>query len=288
MTGRIVDNLLFGFKNERFFENLKYLDTSYGKIRIFDSGGNNPVIINAPDGPNTIEHQIPLLRELSKNYRVICFEYPGVGFSYPNSKYDYSFSSGANLIFEIMEILKIAKGSLVFSCFNGYYALNAAMISSDKFNHVFIIQTPSINSIVEWTKKSIPTLLKIPIVGQLTNKVIVKKLSNVWYDVSLPRNSDLKKEFKRKSYDSLCQGGCFCLSSLVQGLTKDKTFKLNIKNSKVTMIWGAKDFSHRNTSKESIKDHVKNCEVIEFSGCGHFPELENSTKFVKLVNERLN
>ena len=187
-----------------------------------------------------------------------------------------------------MEILKIENTSLLFSCSNGYYALKAAMISSDKFKHVFISQTPSIHSIVEWTKNSIPSILKIPIIGQLTNNILIEKFSNVWYDVALPRESGFKNDFKSKAHQSIKQGACFCLSSLVQGLSKEKTSTLNIENTNVTLVWGGKDYSHRKTSKESIKDHVNNCEIIEFKECGHFPELENSEKFVKLVNERLS
>jgi len=288
MTGRIVDNLIFSLKRPSPFDNLKYINTDFGTIRLFDTGEKKPIIINVPDAPNTIEHQMHLLQALSKNFRVVCFEYPGVGFSYPNPKFDYSFKHGTNLIFQIMEILKIDKASLLFSCSNGYYALNAAMISNQKINHIFISQTPSINAIVKWKKNSIPNILKVPIVGQLTNKLLVNKLTNVWYDIALPRNSDYKAEFKTKAHNAIKKGACFCLSSLVQGLSKETDNNLFINNTKVTLIWGANDFSHRHTSKDSIKEHVNNCEIIEFKNCGHFPELENSKKFVSLVHERLN
>ncbi len=288
MTGRFVDNFLYSFKNQKHFENLDYLDTDFGKIRIFDSGGPKPVIINVPDVPNTIEHHFHLLGELSKNYRVLCFEYPGAGFSYPNAKFDYSFQHGSSLIFQIMEMLTIDKASLVFSCSNGYYAINAAMTSSQKIEHIFISQTPSIKAIINWTEKSVPSILKVPIIGQLSNSVLLKKISNTWYDVALPRDAACKKEFKEKAHLSFEQGSCFCLSSLVQGLSKEKNKKLNLDNVAVTLVWGMRDYTHRNTSKDSIREHVKACEIIEFKSCGHFPELENVTKFVKLVNERLN
>ena len=288
MTGRYVDNMLYALRKHKHFDSLDYLDTDFGKIRIFDSGGSKPVIINVPDAPNTIEHQTHLLQELSKKYRVVCFEYPGTGFSYPNSKFDYSFDSGSDLIFQVMDILKIEKSSLIFSCSNGYYALNAAMASNQRFDHIFISQTPSIDSIINWTELSVPGILKIPVIGQISNKVLIKKLSSVWYDVALPRESEYKNEFKTKAHHSLAQGGCFCLSSLVQGLSKEKNKILELDKAKVTLIWGMKDFSHRNTLNTSILEHVKDCEIVEFSECGHFPELENTARFVKLVNERLN
>jgi len=84
MTGRFVDNLIYTFKTEKHFENFKYLETDFGKIRMFDSGEKKPVIINVPDAPNTIEHQLYLLKQLSKNFRVVCFEYPGAHGDFEN------------------------------------------------------------------------------------------------------------------------------------------------------------------------------------------------------------
>jgi pimeloyl-ACP methyl ester carboxylesterase len=287
MTGRIIDNLIYSVKKPEIFKHTSYLDTDFGKIRFFDSGSNKPVIITVPDAPNTIEHHEKLFKELSKNYRVVCFEYPGAGFSYPNANFDYSFKQGSDLIFQVMDILKIERASLLFSCSNGFYALSAAMRSSQQFDHIFISQTASIDSIIEWADKSIPSMLKIPIIGQVSNRLFIKKLSSVWYDVALPRDSVLKNDFKVKAHSMLHQGGCFCLSSLVQGLTKDKDSVLKLNNVNVTLVWGKRDFSHRNTDIVSIKNHVSNCEIIEFENCGHFPELENTKRFVKLVNERL-
>lgn len=161
------------------------------------------------------------------------------------------------------------------------------MNSDNMFKHIFISQTPSIEAIVKWTSKSIPFILRVPFLGQLSNQLLLHKLTNIWYDVALPRDSNKKSEFKNKAFTSLNQGGCFCLSSLTQGLSKDKNTKLNLDNTNISLIWGGKDFSHRNTAKESIRDHVSNCEIIEFDDCGHFPELERTERYVKLVNERL-
>lgn len=287
MTATIIDRLRFNWKSPpEFGEDFNYLDTDFGKIRVFDTKGNRPVIINVPDGPNVIEHQMPLIKELSKDFRIICFEYPGLGFSFPNSKYDYSFESGSNLLLQIMDILKLEKVSLLFSCSNGYYAIQAAVKNPARFNHIFLSQTPSIDGILQWTKKSIPTVLKLPIIGQLTNAVYTKKLANIWYKYSLPKNYPNRDDFSQISETSIGKGGCFCLSSLVQGLNKDRNTILNLSGVPTTLVWGSLDFTHRQTNKESLRSHIKNCEIIEFKECGHFPELEKTKDYVKLIKER--
>ncbi len=289
MTGRFIDHIVYKLKRpdpKNMGQNTFFLETNYGKIRILDTKENKPIIINVPDGPNVIAHQINLVKQLSKNFRVICFEYPGLGMSYPNKYYDYSIESGSSLLLEIMNILKLEKVSILFTCSNGYYALNLAEKSPERINHIFLTQTPSIPSIVAWTKKSIPSILEIPIIGQTVNKLIPKKIATTWYKYALPKDNE-DSSFTENALTAIHHGGCFCLSSLVQGLKKDANKELTVADVPVTLVWGAKDFTHRNTDKYSIREHIKACEVIEFSNCGHFPELEDTKKMVKLINERV-
>jgi pimeloyl-ACP methyl ester carboxylesterase len=289
MTGQFIDSLRYSWKSPpEFGEGFFYLDTDFGNIRVFDTKGNLPIIVNVPDGPNVIEHQFPLINDLAKEFRVICFEYPGLGFSFPNNQYDYSFADGSNLLLQLMDSLNLGKVSLLFSCSNGYYAIQAAIENHERFNHIFLSQTPSIDSIIKWTKTSIPNMLKIPVIGQLANAVYARKLADIWYKYSLPKNHESRSEFAETAKASIAKGGCFCLSSLVQGLNKDRGSGLNLRGVPTTLVWGSKDFTHRKTDKESLKKHIENCEVIEFENCGHFPELENRKGYVKLIKERLN
>jgi pimeloyl-ACP methyl ester carboxylesterase len=288
MTGQLIDTLRYArVSPPPFADGFFYLDTDFGKVRVFDTKGHLPVIINVPDGPNVIEHQFPLIHDLSKQYRVICFEYPGLGFSFPNNTYNYSFTHGATLLLQVMDSLKLEKVSLLFSCSNGYYAIQAGIEHAERFNHIFLSQTPSIDSILKWTEKSIPGMLKIPFIGQLANAIYAEKLVDIWYSYSLPKNHISKQEYTQTAHASIAKGGCFCLSSLVQGLKKNKNSELNLIGVPTTLVWGSLDFTHRKTDKHSIKEHIKNCEIIEFEQCGHFPELENRKEYVRLIQERI-
>ena len=85
MTGSFIDNIRFSLRNASSgtMSGTKIIETDFGKIRILDTQGSKPVIVNVPDGPNVIEHHYELIKLLSRNFRVICFEFPGIGFSYP-------------------------------------------------------------------------------------------------------------------------------------------------------------------------------------------------------------
>lgn len=293
MAGHIIDftrlairKAIYGFP-ENWLPDIYLLQTDYGTIRIRDTKGNKPVIISAPDGPNVIEHHEELINQLANDFRIICIELPGLGFSYPSYSYDFSASMTKKVIINILDILKIDRASLSFSCSNGYHAIAVAQAAPDRINHLFLSQTPSIHQMKEWVNKTIPKTLAIPAIGQIINSFMEKRFANRWYKYALPKGSDTSA-YQKKALNAIKTGGCFCLSGLVQGLTMENLSSLKSLTTPSTLIWGNKDFTHRQTDFNSIKEHIPNCRVIEFNNCGHFPELENSKDFVKLVREVLN
>ncbi len=140
---------------------------------------------------------------------------------------------------------------------------------------------------VKWTNGNIPSILRYPIIGQIVNSVLEKKLTKIWYKYALPKETD-KSTYVNTAILSLKNGGCFCLSGLVQGLEKESMSKLNVMGVPSTIIWGTKDYTHRKTDNKSILEHLPNCEIIEFENCGHFPELEDTNRYVDLLKEKLN
>lgn len=282
-TLRVINRDVYSSLNP----NIKLIETDFGRVRVLDTQGNKPIIINVPDGPNVIEHHEYLIKNLSKMYRVICFEFPGFGLSAPNSKYDYSIYKSARIILNLMDILGLERAALSLSCSNGFYAIKAVEIAPERFTHLFLSQTPSMHEMENWVSNTIPKVLTIPVLGQITNSFLEKRFASSWYKYALPKGHDIS-EYQQRALNSLQNGGCFCLSALVQGLKKDFRFNLKALEVPATLIWGKKDFTHQKTDHKSILEHLPACEIIEFGNCGHFPELEDSYHYVKLLNERLN
>jgi pimeloyl-ACP methyl ester carboxylesterase len=112
-----------------------------------------------------------------------------------------------------------------------------------------------------------------------------KKLASVWYGMALPRNSTYKESFIDHALSALHTGGCFCLASIVQGMRNVRDDALGGVEVPITMVWGNKDWSHRNTNFESLRDHAPHCEIKKFDGCGHFPYLEQPGAFAALLAE---
>ena len=113
-----------------------------------------------------------------------------------------------------------------------------------------------------------------------------EKFAHIWYQYALPKDAD-KSEFRKIAIDSIRNGGCFCLSGLVQGLGRESAADLQASQPPATIVWGPRDFSHRMTDDDSVRAHLPQAEIRVFDECGHFPELERTADYVALVRETL-
>lgn len=243
-------------------------------VRIRDTKTNKPVLICVPDGPNVIEHYEPLFQALGQDYRMICFELPGFGFSYPSYRYGFSFSSTAAVILQVMDSLKISRASLSFSCANGFCAIAAAK-APERFDHLFLAQTPALHAMKDWVYHIIPKPLTVPYVGQLGMAFLEKKFAHSWYRHALPEGTD-KAEYQTTAVHAIKEGACFCLSGIVQGLASEYHKPLLSLQVPATLVWGNKDKTHKRTDFKSILEHLPTCTLVSFDGCGHFPDLEKA------------
>ena len=105
------------------------VDTPVGCVRVFESGSTKPCVVFVPDGPNVIEHYDVLIGLVSKRLRVVCFDMPGFGYSFPQSSYGHSMDQGARAVLGVLDNLGIKRATLAFSRANCFYAGEAFVTS---------------------------------------------------------------------------------------------------------------------------------------------------------------
>ena len=260
--------------------------TPVGVLRVYDSGPGKPCVVFVPDGPNVVEHYDVLVGLLSHRLRVVCFDMPGFGYSFPQSSYRHSLDQGAKAVLGVLNSLEIKRATLAFSCANGFYALRTAQLAPERITNLVLSQTPSLAAMHKWTSRVIPWPLRIPVLGQIIAWLFRRKAAHGWYGMALPRTT-APEPFQRKALDALSGGACFCLAGVVQGLAREKTESLNGVDIPCTMIWGTRDHSHKYTDPLSLIELVPEAEIVRFEDCGHFPDIEQPERFASLLIEKV-
>ena len=263
------------------------VDTPVGPVRVHDSGSDGPCVVFVPDGPNVIEHYRHLLGLLSLRLRVVCFDMPGFGFSFPRSAYGHSLDQGANAVVGVLDALGIEKATLAFSCANGFYALRAARVAPERISRLVLSQTPSLTAMRAWTDRIVPWPLRVPVVGQIAAWSQRRKAAHGWYRISLPGMTDARP-FQETALNALSGGACFSLAGVEQGLAREDVAAVNGVTTPCTLIWGPQDRSHKYTSATSLQECVPHAEFLPFQDCGHFPDLEQPERFAEVLFERIS
>lgn len=254
-------------------EGTRVIDTRAGRIRVRDTGGAKPVVLITPDGPNLIEHHAEVIDLLAPHARVVCFDMPGFGYSRPGAGYGHTLEQGRDAVLAVMDALDIRQATLAFSCANGFYALAAARAAPQRVRQLLLAQTPGFSAMPAWTARNVPKAIQIPVVGQLLNRVLRRKLAHTWYGIAMP-DKPQRAQFRATADYALGHGACFCLAGVVQGLSRADAAPLSGVTQRVTLLWGGSDRSHRHTRVESMLELAPNADIRHFPDCGHFPDLE--------------
>lgn len=293
MNGALVDTLMTSFRRTAAQKrgvhesNMCYVQTKAAALRVLDTGGDKPALVLTPDGPCVIEHFDALIRAFSDRFRVVCFDLPGTGFSFPARGYRFGIVETADAIVELLDALSIPKAALAFTCANGFFAMNLAKRYPQRVSHLVLAQTPSFAGMRKWTDRNIPGLLRVPYLGQAVATVKVEYLATRWFNRALPRGSEHKSGFVAHAQKALHAGGCFCLASLVQGLLRIQDDDTCGVQCPTLAIHGDSDFSHAQTDFRSITQPIPHAQVVRFEGCGHFPDLEQASDYVSHVQQFL-
>jgi pimeloyl-ACP methyl ester carboxylesterase len=261
-----------------------FIPTEFGTIRVYDSGGQRPCVV--PDGPCVIEsyaHVIPLLLP---HFRVICFDLPGFGHSYPSLTYTHSLEQGAKAVLAVLDALRVERTTLAFSCANGFYALKVAELASDRIGHLVLSQTPSPEAMHRWAERMILPVLHVPVLGQGIFWAVRQKAAQSWLRYA-PAKSSHTADFAQPALYALSHGGCFCMVGAYQGLRPISNTTFSSLNIPSTIIWGTRDRSHRQTKPDSLLEILPHARVVRFEEAGHLPDLEQPNRFAALLQERI-
>lgn len=259
------------------------IELKTARLRYLDTGGNGQPVVMAPDPPNTIEHHLRMVDELRKTHRVIVFDLPGFGFSYPRTGSAFDLAVQRDTLVQLLDSLHLKDSILVFSCLASFAALGAARQRPDRVAGLVLAQAPSFPDALDWARRMDNRhILGTPVLGQLMMATQGRKIADGWYRVALPKGSDTSDYF-RPAETMLRHGGCYCLASAFQRFRHAEPGQYVGAEQPVTAFWGLADRTHRPSNPEGLREHVPHAGIVTLKDCGHFPDLEYSHEVIRAI-----
>ena len=267
---------------------IQRLDLEHATVRLRIAGdGPQPVVI-VPDPPNTLEHYDELIDLLVARggVRVICFEVPGFGLSFPRSlTFSFSAEEYTDVVVELLDRLALRDVTLVMSCIGGYVGLMAARLRPELIARLVLSQTPTVEHMIRWAKRFDRLgLLGLPMIGQAIMWLVKDPATRFWYSAALPVGADVAR-YQAPALAAQRLGGPYALASGIQAMRRLDLRELHGVTQPITLVWGHADRTHARTDPQSLLAVVPHARFVSFQRAGHFPDLEEPGRFVELVVE---
>jgi pimeloyl-ACP methyl ester carboxylesterase len=250
--------------------------------------GRGPTLVMLPDPPNTIEHHQQLIAELEHGFRVVCFEFPGFGFSYPKPGMQYTLAGLTQVFHELFTVLDITNASMAISCLGAYVGINYAIQYPAEIRSLILIQVADLQQAIRWSYKAdVFGLIRMPFLGQLLTQSAQMQIARQWYQsaLGLPSTDITCRNYTGISLESIDSGTCFCLASAYQMLQNRTEIDWDMLKQPVLIVWGAKDKTHSETEPRAITSLISDNTFVQFDNSAHFPNLEEVERFSKLARE---
>jgi pimeloyl-ACP methyl ester carboxylesterase len=248
-------------------------------IRVRVAGRGPRTIAIVPDPPNVIEHYDRLIALVAEDFRVVCLEAPGFGFSVPGRDFDFGLDTQVQSIAAVLFRLGFAPYALAFPCFAGLVAARVAADHPELVSHVAFVQTPSWPEELAWVRRvDARGLLQTPVLGQLLTSFGKRRVARAWYRAALPPGADAAP-FLRPALDAFDRGAVYCLASAFQAAVRTPDPRLRPVRQPALVVWGGADRTHRRTDERSILAYAPHADWARFDAAGHFPDLEQPERF---------
>ncbi len=260
----------------------RLVPTAAGVARVRDSGEDRPVVVIACDPPNVVEHYDAVFELLAPQYRVICWDMPGFGFSRPARGFGFTPHEYERVCEQLLDELQVTAAAVAFPCVWGYVAVQLAARRPDLVRGLVLAQAPHWSEEVAWARRLDAThLIGSPYLGQLLMATAPARVARRWYQVALPARTPVTTTdaFVDPAEGALRSGGLFCLASLTQawfgGPSPSPVDDLPSATQPAVLKWGGAARSHRRSHPESAPPYLPNGTVLAYPDAGHFPELED-------------
>jgi pimeloyl-ACP methyl ester carboxylesterase len=271
----------------RWPSDTRLLPLARANVRVRDVGAGPRTVLLSPDPPVVLEHYERLIELLSPHMRVVCFEFPGCGFSYPRLGFNFTLADHVAIVREVIDRLDIGRATLAFTCVNALHALAFAHAHPSRVERMVLAQVASTNEMRAFAERIAfriagINVLTTPVLGQLLLASNRDRVARSWFQAAAA-DAESAERLYAVSRPVLADGGEFCLASISQSGILEDAEGLTVPGCSAHVTWGDADRTHRKTCKTSIQAHLPQVTIRHCADCGHFPDIEAPVAYSRLI-----
>ena len=250
-------------------------------------GEQKKTIVFLADAPATIEFYDEAAPIFAKEYRVIVFEAPAMGFSAAFPSFGFGFKETNDDFARFLEAVAGMGAILAFSCGAGLGAVDIACRRPELVSALTLFQTTDWETFARWKDKRDPKrILAKPFIGQLAMRRIAVSRAPKWFDLAVGRR-ECVSGFCACAGAALDAGAGWALASAFQRYLKNGASPLGAPTQPTLIVWGDRDGSHDASGPVGAAKLAPGAVVRRLPGVGHFPELEAPSVTFGIVDEFL-
>ena len=259
------------------------------RISYVHAGSGPPVILIHGLGGSTMVWQRNI-EFLAQHYSVYAIDMPGHGYS-SNPSLGYGLEAASKYLAAFMDAVGISKAAIVGSSAGGLVAMHFALNHPERVSKLVIVDAAGLG-------KELATFLKLlstPLLGELIARPSVGSmralLRALIYDQSkVPLGlAEEMAEVRRLPGRKLALLKYLRFGANLFGQKQD-VMQISVlpKVSVPTLvIWGRNDFLMPPSHGEKASKAIPGARLHVFDSCGHWPQMEKSDEFNKLLHEFL-
>ncbi len=269
------------------------LDDSY--VRVRTAGAGPRTIVVACDPPNVVENYDAFIAALEADFRVVIFEQPGFGFSYPRAGFDFTRRGYARIVAQLLDRLGHGPYVLAFPCIANFHGLQIAFDRPELVEKLVLMQATSWPTQRKWVTQVVgafTTLLSgitefgdmgekmtaVPFLGQGIWAVAEPSFARQTHKYAVYRSAERPELFNSLAgplEDAFERGACNCMASSYQNYFLDDEPEIPVVAQDTLVLWANRDRMHRDSDPRGLLRYAPQARWEEIPYTGHHLELEN-------------
>jgi pimeloyl-ACP methyl ester carboxylesterase len=269
---------------------IRLLESDTAHVRVRVAGRGRRTLVFACDMPNVVESYDVVIQALEEDFRVVCFEQVGFGFSFPKPGFSFTRKAYVDAMVEMLRALDLGPYVLVSPCVNVFTALSVAHEHPELVERLVLMQAIRWRDQCRWAGWAIgrfmlacagmPVLGKditrTPYLGQWIWARIERPFARRTHPHVIYRAKERQARFQQIAeplYDAHDHGAATCYASAYQNYF-DPDDIIPTVSLPALVLWASADRGHAQADPRALLEYAPGAAWVEIANAGHHLDLE--------------